>query len=52
MQTGYDGPPAAVGVIGGTGLYSLMDDVTEVQVETPWGSPSDPLLPARCSVRV
>ena len=32
-----DGPPADVGVIGGTGLYSVMADVTEVQVDTPVG---------------
>ena len=44
MQQVVDGPPADVGVIGGTGLYSLMADVTEVQVDTPWGLPSDPLL--------
>src|SRR4028119_2294357 len=44
MQTAYDGPTADVGVIGGTGLYSLMADATEVPVDTPWGPPSDPLL--------
>lgn len=44
MQSASDGPHADVGVIGGTGLYALMDDVTEVQLETPWGRPSDPLL--------
>jgi 5'-methylthioadenosine phosphorylase len=37
-------PTAAVGVIGGTGLYSFLDDVTEVRLQTPWGSPSDPLM--------
>jgi 5'-methylthioadenosine phosphorylase len=44
MQTAYDGPTADVGVIGGTGLYSLMADATRVPVDTPWGPPSDPLL--------
>ncbi|MGH9212627.1 MAG: S-methyl-5'-thioadenosine phosphorylase [Acidimicrobiales bacterium] len=31
---------AAVGVIGGSGLYSLLDDVEEVVVATPYGPPS------------
>lgn len=34
---------ADVGVIGGSGLYSLLDDVTELEVETPYGPPSAPL---------
>ncbi|PBC71031.1 5'-methylthioadenosine phosphorylase [Streptomyces sp. TLI_235] len=41
-------PPAAgtpgraeIGVIGGSGLYALLDDVTEVTVQTPYGAPSD-----------
>lgn len=32
---------AEIGVIGGTGLYSLLDDVTEKWVQTPYGAPSD-----------
>jgi 5'-methylthioadenosine phosphorylase len=32
---------ADVGVIGGSGLYALLDTVTEVTVETPYGPPSD-----------
>ena len=34
---------AEIGVIGGSGLYSLPDlkDVEEVSLETPWGNPSD-----------
>ncbi|MBG0814903.1 S-methyl-5'-thioadenosine phosphorylase [Planomonospora sp. ID82291] len=32
---------ADVGVIGGSGFYSLLDDVTEVTVSTPYGPPSD-----------
>ena len=43
MTTDFDGPTADVGVIGGTGLYSLMEDATEVRMETPWGPPSDVL---------
>lgn len=32
---------AEVGVFGGSGLYSLLDDVREVKVDTPYGPPSD-----------
>ncbi|MFJ9522433.1 S-methyl-5'-thioadenosine phosphorylase [Kitasatospora sp. NPDC101801] len=32
---------AEIGVIGGSGLYALLDDVTQVTVETPYGAPSD-----------
>ncbi len=32
---------ALYGVIGGSGFYSLLDDVREVRVETPYGEPSD-----------
>ncbi|WP_267244013.1 S-methyl-5'-thioadenosine phosphorylase [Streptomyces sp. PR69] len=35
---------AEIGVIGGSGFYSFLDDVTEIQVETPYGSPSDSLF--------
>jgi 5'-methylthioadenosine phosphorylase len=36
-------PQAEIGVIGGSGLYSLpgLENVNEVPVETPWGEPSD-----------
>jgi 5'-methylthioadenosine phosphorylase len=34
---------AQVGVIGGSGLYSYLDDVVRVAVETPYGPPSAPL---------
>ena len=36
-------PQAEIGVIGGSGLYSLPDlrDVEAVDLETPWGNPSD-----------
>jgi 5'-methylthioadenosine phosphorylase len=33
-----------LGVIGGSGLYALLDDVSEVVVETPFGPPSDALF--------
>ncbi|MFD7450671.1 S-methyl-5'-thioadenosine phosphorylase [Kitasatospora sp. NPDC059827] len=32
---------AELGVIGGSGLYALLDEVAEVRVETPYGPPSD-----------
>jgi 5'-methylthioadenosine phosphorylase len=37
------GDPAPVGVIGGSGLYEFLADAREVQVETPFGAPSDPV---------
>ena len=36
--------PADIGVIGGSGFYAFLDDVTEVSVDTPYGSPSDSVL--------
>jgi 5'-methylthioadenosine phosphorylase len=35
-----------IGVIGGSGLYSLLPHADEVIVETPYGPPSDPLVVA------
>ncbi|GLF99486.1 S-methyl-5'-thioadenosine phosphorylase [Streptomyces yaizuensis] len=35
---------AEIGVIGGSGFYSFLEDVTEVAVDTPYGSPSDSLF--------
>lgn len=32
---------AEIGVFGGSGFYSLLEDVREVKVDTPYGSPSD-----------
>lgn len=32
---------AEIGVIGGSGFYSFLDDVTQVKVMTPYGEPSD-----------
>jgi len=34
---------ADVGVIGGSGLYSLLDSTEEHTIDTPYGSPSDPI---------
>ncbi len=40
---------AAIGVIGGSGLYQLdgLEDVEEVRVQTPFGDPSDALITGR-----
>jgi 5'-methylthioadenosine phosphorylase len=35
---------AEIGVFGGSGFYSFLDDVEEVEVETPYGRPSAPLV--------
>jgi 5'-methylthioadenosine phosphorylase len=35
---------ADVGVFGGSGFYSLVDVVDEVEVETPYGAPSAPIV--------
>jgi len=35
---------ASIGVIGGTGLYQFLESSDEISVETPFGSPSDPLV--------
>lgn len=35
--------PELIGVIGGSGVYSLLDDPEHVSVPTPFGDPSDPI---------
>lgn len=35
---------AEIGVIGGSGLYEFLEDAEEVQAETPFGPPSDPIV--------
>jgi len=42
---------AQIGVIGGSGLYALLDDAREVHVETPYGPPSDPVVLAEVAGR-
>jgi 5'-methylthioadenosine phosphorylase len=37
-------PQAEIGVIGGSGFYSFLDDVIEITVDTPYGPPSDSLF--------
>jgi 5'-methylthioadenosine phosphorylase len=38
--------PVDVAVIGGSGLYALLDDPEEITVDTPFGSPSDQITVA------
>ena len=42
---------AEIGVFGGSGFYSLLDDVREVKVDTPYGAPSDSFFLASVSGR-
>jgi 5'-methylthioadenosine phosphorylase len=42
---------AEIGVFGGSGFYSLFDDVREVKVDTPYGPPSDSFFLATVSGR-
>ena len=37
-------PTAEIGVFGGSGFYSFLPDVEEVEVDTPYGKPSAPLV--------
>jgi 5'-methylthioadenosine phosphorylase len=37
---------AEIGVIGGSGLYALLEDAEEFDVSTPYGPPSDPITVA------
>jgi len=34
---------AEVGIFGGSGFYRLLDDITEIKLDTPYGEPSAPL---------
>ena len=44
-------PLAEIGIIGGSGFYSFLEDPELVEVETPFGSPSAPLAVGRLSGR-
>ena len=35
---------AEIGVIGGSGFYEFLDDAEEIELQTPYGPPSDPLV--------
>ena len=37
-------PLAEIGIIGGSGFYALAPELREVEVSTPYGPPSDPLM--------
>ena len=40
---GLPPPRAEIGVIGGSGFYSWLDDAHEERIDTPFGPPSDPV---------
>lgn len=42
---------ADIGVFGGSGFYSLLEDVREIKVDTPYGPPSDSLFLAEVAGR-
>jgi len=44
-------PAAEIGVIGGSGLYKLLDGAVEHEVSTPYGAPSDPITVAQVGDR-
>ena len=39
-----DYPQAEIGVFGGSGFYSLLEDPVEMKVDTPYGPPSSPVM--------
>jgi 5'-methylthioadenosine phosphorylase len=45
------GGPVEYAVIGGSGLYALLEDATEVTVDTPYGPPSDTITVSRVNGR-
>jgi len=48
---GHAAAGAEIGVIGGSGFYSLLEDVHEIKVDTPYGPPSDSLFLAEVGGR-
>ena len=42
---------AEIGVFGGSGFYSLLEDVREIKVDTPYGPPSDSVFLAEVGGR-
>ena len=44
-------PAAEIGVIGGSGLYALLDGAREHEMSTPYGPPSDPVTVAEVGGR-
>ncbi|MDQ1617260.1 MAG: 5-methylthioadenosine phosphorylase [Actinomycetota bacterium] len=51
FEQSYDGPPAEIGVIGGSGFYEFLDDALRVELDTPFGAPSDALQVGRVGGR-
>ena len=47
----HDSGAAEIGVFGGSGFYSLLEDVREVKVDTPYGPPSDSFFLAEVAGR-
>jgi 5'-methylthioadenosine phosphorylase len=50
IETGKPNDPP-IGVIGGSGFYTFLDDASEVSVQTPYGPPSEPVLIGRVAGR-
>src|SRR4029079_17275203 len=50
-EVGVVADSAEIGVFGGSGFYSLLDDVREIKVDTPYGPPSDSFFLAEVSGR-
>ncbi|HEY3334562.1 MAG TPA: S-methyl-5'-thioadenosine phosphorylase [Candidatus Limnocylindrales bacterium] len=42
---------AEIGIFGGSGFYSLLDDVREAKIDTPYGAPSDSVFLATVAGR-
>ena len=47
LSGGVSDMHAEIGVFGGSGFYEFLDDVQEVEVDTPYGKPSAPLAVGR-----
>jgi 5'-methylthioadenosine phosphorylase len=43
-EDGLSSRSAEIGVFGGSGFYSFLDEVEEIDVDTPYGKPSSPVL--------
>jgi 5'-methylthioadenosine phosphorylase len=44
MTTARSTAAAPIGVIGGSGFYEFLDDAAQVDIDTPFGRPSEPLV--------
>lgn len=44
MTTPERDPDAPIGVIGGSGFYEFVDDPVQVEIATPFGPPSEPVV--------